>query len=429
MKKENIILVEPISSGVNYIYDVRRAGHNPICLELYQEEERRKELRPIRDMSYRLNDEELPQIIEADESYEKTLEMVRKTNPLAIIPASDAGVIWATRLARDLGLPGNDPKNLKKMMDKHYMQEALKQANLRYIKSRIINSYEEAKEFVCELDNPHVVVKPSVGQGTIGVCICNNDDELKDALSYNKDISFDIDREDEAKIAIQEYIGGEEYTMDTLCCQGEYRVIAASHYKKILSEGKWPIYDYMEFIDESEPHFKEIAEYNFKVLSALGLEYGATHAEYKIDENGPVLIEMNCRISGPFQKISIMEMVWPEPSTRLSLESYINPEESLKKVGKPIGYLTNYTIKIIIIYENMEIIKTTYEEAFKDLESVVFANPISSSKTTYTKTVDLATSGGYVYLANNDKSKLKEDLDTIRRMEKYEVDKLFELKK
>ena len=151
MKKENIVIVEPISTGVNYIHDVRELGHNPICLELYQEEEKRKELRKIRDESYSLNDEELPQIIEADKSYEKTLEMVKDTNPLAIIPASDAGIIWATKMAHDLGLLGNDPKNLKKMIDKQSMQDALKEANIRYIKSQFISSYDEAKEFVSKL--------------------------------------------------------------------------------------------------------------------------------------------------------------------------------------------------------------------------------------------------------------------------------------
>lgn len=136
MKKENIIIVEALSTGMNYIHDVRELGYNPICLELYQEEEERKEIfRELHDEIYSLNDEEFPQILIAESTYEKTLDKVREFDPLAIIPGCDEGIIMATKLAYNLGLPGNDPKNLKRMIDKQYMQDALKEANIRYVKS------------------------------------------------------------------------------------------------------------------------------------------------------------------------------------------------------------------------------------------------------------------------------------------------------
>ena len=107
--------------------------------------------------------------------------MVKQYNPLAVIPGCDEGIIFATKLGYDLGLPSNNPKNLKKMIDKQGMHDALKDANIRYIKSKVINSFEEAEEFVSQLDNPYVVVKPSIGKSTMGVCICKTEEELKNA--------------------------------------------------------------------------------------------------------------------------------------------------------------------------------------------------------------------------------------------------------
>ena len=428
MKKRNIIIVEIFSAGTNYIHDIRKMGHNPISLELYHPKEKRKEIRKILDKIYSLNHEEPPQILEGDKSYEKTLEKVKELNPLAILPGSDDGIIWATRLAHDLGLRGNDPKNLKKMIDKKYAQDALKKANIRHIKSQFVSSFDEAKEFVSKLDKLEVVVKPSVGQGTIGVCICKNEDELKDAFAFNEDLSFDIDLNEDTKMIIQEYIGGKEYVVNTVCCEGHNRPISAYSYEKIEIEGRGAIYDYDMAIDETHPHFKELEEYNEKVISALDLKYGVVHGEYKLDENGPVLIEMNCRIPGPFQKHTLLDKVWGHHSTALSLESYINPEECIKKSDRPLKLLTYFIIKSIIIYEGIDVIKQTFDEAFKDSESYMYGASLGDNRT-YSKTIDLLTSGGNVFLVNSDKNKLMEDLNTIRRMEKFEIEKIYKIKK
>ena len=147
---------------------------------------------------------------------------------ICIVPAGDEGIELATKMAHDLGLPGNDPKNLNKMIDKQYSQDALKEANLRYIRSKEVTSYEEAKEFIKELDGSKFVVKPSIGQSTVGVCICETDEELKEALEINKKIQFSED----VHILIQEYIGGEEFIIDSICCKGHNRVVSGFVYKK-----------------------------------------------------------------------------------------------------------------------------------------------------------------------------------------------------
>ena len=429
MSKENIVIVEALSTGANYISDIRKLGYNPICLEICPNEDEIEESRAVHDRFYSFfNDDEIPQTLIADKEYEKTLSMVNEFNPLAVIPGCDEGIVLATKLAHDLGLPGNNPDNLKKMINKQHMQEALKDAGIRYIKSQVINSFEEAKEFTSQLDNPYVVIKPAVGEATIGVCICKNDDQLKDAIEINKDISFDIDPNNDVNIIIQEYIGGDEYMIDSVCCKGNNRVISAFRYEKILIEGRGAIYDYAEAIDESHPNFAELAEYNDKVLSALGLEYGATHGEYKFDENGPVLIEMNCRVAGVSQKYDVMERVWGEHSTELSLESYINPNECIKKSKKPLEIQSYYIFKVLIIYEELDVVNIKFEEAFKNLESFEYALSFYGGNRVYPKTIDLATCGGLVFLTNANKKRLFEDLNEIKRMEKSEIEKIFDIK-
>lgn len=112
-----------------------------------------------------------------------------------------------------------------------------------------------------------------------------------------------------------------------------------------------------------------------------------------IDENGPVLIEMNCRVSGPFQKYDLVDTVWGEHSTEVSLESYINPDKAIKKSDKSLELLSNYIIKVIIIYKDIDVVKSNIETAFEDLESFRYGISFGDDQV-YQKTVDLATSGG-----------------------------------
>lgn len=124
--------------------------------------------------------------------------------------------------------------------------------------------------------------------------------------------------------------------------------------------------------------------------------YGVTHAEYKIDENGPVLIEINCRVSGPSQNRSVLDEVWGEHATALSLESYLKPKECIKKINKPLKLFSSYIIKDLITYEEVNVKKSNVENAFNDLESVRYAISMGDNRI-YPKRIDLAPSAGIVF--------------------------------
>ena len=424
MKKENMVVIEAISSGVNYIHDIKELGYNPVCVELYHEDKEERELqRFLHDFNYSLVCDESPDILMADESYEKTLEMIRELNPLLIIPASDLGIPWANKMSYELGLPGNNPNLLDKMMSKRCMQESLKKANLRYIRSKPIKSFEEAKEFMSEIGSSQVVIKPSIGRASVGVCICRNDDEIRDAIKLNEDMSSDDD-----EIIIQEYIGGREYALDSVSCNGVNRIVAGYRYDKIKSEGGAPIYDHALAVDEKDSDFKKIMEYHKKVISAIGIEYGAIHIEYKVDDKGPVLMEVNCRVNGRVQLYFVEDKIWGEHHAGAALEAYLGSDAFFEKIDKPVIIDQMYMGKDLIVPEECFVIKSNLDTVFNDLESVISTIPLGENRI-YPKTVDLSTIGGIIHLVNKDRNKLLDDLNTIKRIEKEEFDKILEIKK
>ena len=146
---DNIIIVECLSSGKNFIKDIVRRNYNPIVLEQKNKgatEEFLEERTRLYNSEYDAIDEDFDLIYEQD-TFEETLEMVKKLDPILILPGSEDGVVLATKLANELGLICNPIESLDAMTLKDEMQNALQRAGIRYIKGKTVNSLEEAMKF------------------------------------------------------------------------------------------------------------------------------------------------------------------------------------------------------------------------------------------------------------------------------------------
>lgn len=100
------------------------------------------------------------------------------------------------------------------------------------------------------------------------------------------------------ELLIQERINGDEYVVNTVSCGGVHRITLIWKYNKIKTSEGGHIYDSFESINELDLGEAKLVEYAYDVADALGIQYGPVHGEYMIDENGPVLIEVNCRPCG-----------------------------------------------------------------------------------------------------------------------------------
>lgn len=52
------------------------------------------------------------------------------------------------------------------------------------------------------------------------------------------------------------------------------------------------------YIKNIDDKIQSLIDYAYKVSDAVDIKFGPCHGEYKIDDNGPVLIETNCRPMG-----------------------------------------------------------------------------------------------------------------------------------
>ncbi len=418
----NIVVVEPSSTGFNFIRDIVNRNYNPIALDLKVEgTEENKAYKEMVHDTYKNIDVPFELVYEKD-TYEETLEMLREYDPLLVIAGSERGVRIATRLANDLDLLCNPIENLDALTLKDKMQEKIAEKGLRYIRGRVVRSVEEAIEYYDEEGLSEVVVKPIYSAGSVGVRICLNKDEMINSLNHLfGDVNLYGDKL--AEIVVQERIKGEEYFVNTVSCNGDHRVTLMWKYSKVKTEEGGNVYDSIDTVNELGLGEAEIVEYAYDVADALGIRYGPVHGEYMVDEKGPVLIEVNCRPSGGNMDAEYLDKISGQHETDSALDSYLNPENFYYQRDRGYRLFAHGSLKIFIVPQDivpesspMKFISNKLKSHYKTAQGVVDGSNL------FVKTQDFETTGGTVYLVHEDGYVLQKDLDFLRSVEKFAFD-------
>ena len=420
----NIIIAECVSTGTNFIEDIINRGHNPIVLHLKPvdtEDGIQGEQYVFKE--YETIPYDFDMIYEKD-TFEETLEEVRKYDPLLILPGSERGVILASKLSHELGLLCNPIENLDALTFKDKMQEKIAEAGLRSIKGKRVTSLEEALEFYdCE-GLKEVVVKPVYSASSVSVRICLDRDELIRSVNevlHNYNGFGEIIEE----IVVQERIDGDEYFINTVSHDGFHRVTSIWKYNKIKTSEGAIIYDSVNTVNELSLGEAQMVEYAYDVADALGVKYGPIHGEYMIDEKGPILIEVNCRPSGGSMPAPYLERISGQHETDSILDSYLKPEHFFEEYAKRYRLYAQGIVKYFIAPRDLlarssamatisENLKSYYSTSFKNLDVLFF-----KEDRVFRKTKDLHSAAGYVFLAHEDELTIKKELEFLRTVEKH----------
>ncbi len=417
--KRNIIVVECISTGTNFIEDIINRGYNPIVLEakIIDTEEGKEYQKMVYDEYKRIKYDF--EIIYEQDTYEETLEMVRKLDPLLIVAGSEKGVILTTKLSHDLGLLGNHIENLDAMTLKNEMHNRLKEYGIRYIRGKVVDSIEDAIEYYDSENLKEVVIKPTYSAGSASVRICADKEEMIESLKQMLTDSANYYGEKENKFLIQERINGEEYIVNTVSCEGKHRVTLIWKYSKVKTSDGAIIYDSSETVNELRIGEAEMVEYAYQVADAIGIQYGPVHGEYMIDENGPVLIEVNCRPCGASMEAEFLNRISGQHETDSILDAYLKPELFRVQYAKPYKLYAYGAIKLFIVPNDIiaesspiDNISFRFKSHYKTSMAEIIDNRL------FPKTEDLHTSCGLVYLVHEDYDVVQDNINFLRDIEK-----------
>ena len=414
----NIVIVECISTGINFIEDIVNRGYNPIVMPLKApDSEEGKHFDEFIYEEYKRIDYDFDMVFEQD-TYEETLEELRKFDPLLVLPGSERGVGIATQLSHDLGLLGNPVENIDAMTLKDEMQNRLKECGLRYIRGKVVNSLDEAIEFYDSEGLKEIVIKPISSSCSTSVRICSNKDEMIDALKFlfNQANHYG---EKNNELLIQEKINGTEYIVNTVTHKGAHRVTLVWKYNKVKTSEGAIVYDSAETVNRLSLGEAEMVEYAYSVADAMGIQYGPVHGEYMIDEDGPVLIEVNCRPCGANMPAEYLDRISGQHETDSILDSYLRPKRFFEELKKKYELYAYGTLKIFIIPKDIVAQSAPIMNIESKLKSFYGSTlmDIEQDSLFFPKTEDLHSSGGYVFMVNEDKAELEKNLNFLRKIE------------
>ena len=415
----NIVIVECISTGINFIEDIVNRGYNPVVMHLKApDSEEGKHFDEFIYEEYKNIDYDFDMVFEQD-TYEETLEEVRKLDPLLVLPASERGVGIATQLSSDLGLLGNPVENIDAMTLKDEMHNRLKECGLRYIRGKVVNSLDDAIEFYESENLKEVVIKPISSSCSTSVRICSDKDEMIDALEFLFNQSNHYGEKNN-ELLIQERINGIEYIVNTVSHKGIPRVTLVWKYNKVKTSEGAIIYDSVDTVNKLSLGEAEMVEYAYSVAEAMGIQYGPVHGEYMIDEDGPVLIEVNCRPCGANMPAEYLDRISGQHETDSILDSYLRPKRFFEELKKKYELYAYGSLKVFIVPKDIIAQSTPIMNIESKLKSFYGStiSDIDKDSLFFPKTEDLHSSGGYVFMVNEDKAELEKNLNYLRKIER-----------
>lgn len=203
--------------------------------------------------------------------------------------ASDVAVVTVNYVAEKLGLWGNSIASTGKCTNKHLMREAFVDNGDPSPRSILVDEHTDLTSL--ELTYP-VIVKPTDRSGSRGIYKLDAFDGLKKAVAKAMEEGF------EKKALIEEYVTGQEYSVEHISFQGVHHFLALTH-KYTTGAPHFIETGHLEPapVDDATRHnVKKVVEH---ALDTLEIRNGASHAEIKIAKDGTIkIIEIGARMGG-----------------------------------------------------------------------------------------------------------------------------------
>ena len=288
--KRPVVIVDPLSSGVELAPTFKARGIPAIAVTLTSEE--------WPEFGSQMQASDFVEIIPDQPGIE---ELIRKYNPIAIIPGTEEGIPLAERLTEILTPHlANDPAKSLHRSHKSLMQKALSEASVPSLKTLHTASEEEAEKWIREigLQEEPLIIKPPSSSGSEMVFHIPAGGDWKKAFRQILTEPSVVSGIKSETAIIQEEAIGVEFAVGTVSVDGRHHLAHLIKYNKISVGDRKTVYDHVEFVPYDEEILGDLFEYTKKALDAVGVRWGATHTEIMLTKNGPRLIETSARMIG-----------------------------------------------------------------------------------------------------------------------------------
>lgn len=205
--------------------------------------------------------------------------------------ASDTAVVTVNYVASHMGLRSNPDEYSEVTTNKYKMRQCFIENGVPSPKFTLVDEDNHYK--ITGFKFP-LIVKPTDRSGSRGVEKVLDPVQLEVAINRAKKESF------EHKAIIEEFVTGREISVESISYEGNHFILQITD--KVTTGA--PFFVELEhhqpssLSDEIKSQLKQIVSH---ALDALHIQYGASHSELKITEDGDIrVIEIGARMGGDF---------------------------------------------------------------------------------------------------------------------------------
>lgn len=359
--------------------------------------------------------------LDYDGNLENLLASLQPVSVEHVVAGSEPGLELAEQIATALGVEKNEPGFAVRSRDKYMTGETLAKNGLRSIKQAKVHSFEEASKWLDNHQKWPVVVKPLDSAGSDGFRFCQNRSEVQKAvetLLKQKMLFGKLNTE----LLIQEYIAGPEYIINTVSCEGQHYVQSFMIYEKRETAEGGLIFETYSLLDPSEcAEAKQMFQYTFNVLDALGIRFGPAHSEVFLTPEGPVLVECGARPHGNSYPDDLMIQSAGQSQVELGFLAYTHPEKFRERTVHPYRLRKHMTVVRLASLQEGIIKAIHFLDEIEKLPSFYLHRIHKKPGDFLPKTEDLQTLAGDIFLCSENKKQLMSDIAKIRHLEKIGI--------
>jgi biotin carboxylase len=356
-------------------------------------------------------------IIDSENDYNILIHKLDKYKVRLVIAGSETGVKLADSLSKYFKTPRNTYSLSNARRNKYLMHEILRKNSLNSAKQFITNDIKQALIFYREMGVERIVVKPPSSSSSDHVFYCNSEIELADAffsILNKKNILNELNNE----VLIQEYLSGCQYIVNSISSDGYHHVVDV--WREVNENDDSPSnHIYSELLSKNDDLCRILNEYAVRVLDSLGIKYGASHAEIRLTETGPCLIELSSRLPGNVDFL-VTENIYGISQVSLMPYAMFNTD-LFKTIIKHNHIDNNIHARLVYLHSNIEghVLREPDISYFMSLESVESVG-LQIKKGDYLHKTNRAlrkNRPGFIYLINKNYENLKNDYLLIKQFE------------
>lgn len=333
-----------------------------------------------------------------------------------VIAGSEAGVPVALLLQSAMAdtLAPMPSQTSSVLFDKAALGRRLAERGVPTLHARELHSAAEGFAFVSAVDfgRDSLVLKPSIGAGSIGVARVTSIKQAREHLST----LFDAEDAFGAPVTCvlaQEYFAGTEYVVDTYSFNGRHSIANVCAYQKVLSANGSFVYSRLDWLEQSTPQATLVIDHARLVLDALDRENGCSHLEIMVRAGQPRLIDFGARAHGAMH---------PAKTFELTGSSQVHREVAAIADGTvpPDGYALARSGRIVFFHRLRDgtVGESVGSEKFLTIPSVLSIVLGLSPGSLVARTTDLNSSLrlGMCFLTSANESELDRDERRVRRV-------------